>query len=112
MYNQMLDGNTAAELNNDRPITRLEERLINIKRGEFWMECKTRLLQGKKVYTYSSRFSLAERMADKYPEFGEMMDMDQDFMLMYNNGELHPDFRNLIETEAGILASAIVDEIT
>ena len=69
MNNQMPDGNSAAELNNDPFVSEVQQRAQAEARREFYQEVYARLLSGKAVYTCNRNFSLATRMSDKYQEF-------------------------------------------
>ena len=112
MYNQMLDGNSAAELEHDAPRTamqlihesiRIEE---NINR---WAMVRDQLLRGESVESnFGLRFTLNERLSDEYEEFADLSDKGFDVAASYRNGELNPDVRKLVYREACTLASIVV----
>ena len=105
MNNQMLDGNSAAELAND-----ITSNCLNFaKEINNWAEIRDQLLAGEAVENdFGRKFTLTERMADEYQEFADFVDQDYDFMSMYVRGELHPAVRDLIYNEACTLASVLV----
>lgn len=111
MYNQMLDGNSAAELDNDRFMSQVEQCIQDNERRDLWKYSYAILLSGKPYATYSRVFRLKERMSDKYQDFSDLVDLDVDFMWMYKNGKLQDDLRKLMEHEAADMADAIVDEV-
>lgn len=104
--NQMPCGNTQAEIDNDTDTEHAERtRYENLEAQYVYV--LNRLLSGKNVYTFSASFSLAERMADKYQQFADFVDLDYDFMRAFKYGELDPELRKLIDLEARSMASVI-----
>lgn len=107
MYNQMLDGNSAAELENDAPLTQAEI-MKYIEEGKNWLEIRENLLAGKEEKNaFGQNFSLNVRLGEECQEFADLIDQDFDIMAAYNRGELHPSVRELIFNEANTLASVI-----
>ena len=111
---EMLDGNSAAELDNDASRTELQKLNADLRAEEeasIWVEIRDQLLAGEAVENdFGRKFTLTERMADEYQEFADFVDQDYDFMAMYVRGELHPAVRDLIYNEACTLASVVVGD--
>jgi hypothetical protein len=114
MYNQMICGNTQTEIDRDRLPTS-KEMISYLEReeenAEFWLNSRNELLAGLTVYTAFQAFNLKTWLSDKYREFADLVDNDEDFMADYKKGGLCIYMRRLIEREADVLATKILEEI-
>ncbi len=96
-----------AEINNDTDNEHAERTRYEAREAQY-VYVLNQLLDGKKVYTFSASFSIADRMTDKYQQFADFVGLDYDFMRAFKNGELDPDLRKLIDQEARSMAAYIV----
>jgi len=106
MNSQMLDGNSAAELNHEESETELQA----LKREEAWaakwLAIRDTLLSGKKWYTFGHSFDLNEHIIEKYHE---SLNPDYNFVDGYLAGDLDPALKNLVQREADAFASYILE---
>ena len=100
-------GNTQAEIDRDTQ-TDAQEQAAYSDLDVQYSYILNRLLSGKKVYTFSASFSLADILEGQHVEFEDLVNQDHDFMLEYRNGGLDKSLRQLIETEAHRIAQSIV----
>lgn len=105
MYNQMLDGNSAAELDNDEHLTQAE--IIQcIEEAKNWREIRDTLLSGKKWYTFGASYDLNEHIIEKYHE---SLNPDYNFVEGFLTGDLDPALKNLVQREADSFATYILE---
>jgi len=107
MYPQEPCGNTQAEIENDKWSESAGRQLIALN-SERWKLYVDQLLHGKPVEHGVMTYTLKEWLVDEYQEFADFADKKYDFMAVYVNGGFKPELRNLIESEAKVLASIIV----
>jgi len=98
-----------AEINNDTQ-TDSQEQAAYSDIDVQYSYILNRLLSGKKVYTFSASFSLADILEGQHVEFEDLVNQDHDFMYEYRTGGLDESLRTLIETEAHRIAQSIVGE--
>lgn len=96
-----------AEINNDTQTDAQEQAAYNDLDVQY-SYILNRLLSGKKVYTFSASFSLADILEGLHVEFEDLVNQDHDFMYEYRNGGLDKSLRQLIESEAHRIAQSIV----
>ena len=106
MYNEPC-GNTQAEIARDTQTDAAEHAAYNDLDVQY-SYILNRLLSGKKVYTFSASFSLADILEGQHVEFEDLVNHDHDFMYEYRTGGLDKSLRQLIETEAHRIAQSIV----
>jgi len=98
-----------AEIEYDRSsLTDAQEQALytlNIERHKLYTQM---LLDGVTIEENGRKYSLAERMADEYQEFADMVDQDIDFMDEFKKGVYGEYITNLFKQEARVLASIIV----
>ncbi len=105
--NQMPCGNTQSEIDRDTDNEHAERTRYEQREAQY-VYVLNQLLSGKKVYTFSASFSLADILEGQHVEFEDLVNQDHDFMLEYRNGGLDKSLRTLIETEAHRIAQSIV----
>ena len=103
----MICGNTQAEKDRDTQTDAAEHAAYNDLDVQY-SYILNRLLSGKKVYTFSASFSLADILEGQHVEFEDLVNQDHDFMYEYRVGGLDKSLRTLIETEAHRIAQSIV----
>lgn len=107
----MLDGNSAAELDNDCSYSihnRISRSSVFELESMRWLMIRDALLRGESLKNvFHQEFSLNVRLGEEYQEFADLIDQNFDIMAAYNRGELHPAVRELIFNEANTLASVI-----
>lgn len=106
MGNNMICGNTKAEIDRDTQ-TNAQEQAAYDNLDVQYSYVFNQLVSGKKVYTFSACYDLAEILAAKHDEFCDLVNQDHDFMWEYRNGELDKSLCELIENEAHRIASVI-----
>lgn len=99
-----------AEINNDTQ-TAAQERAYMEARHHKWKLYVRVLLQGMEIHENNVTYTLAERLANEFPEFATFVDVDYDFMTAYNNGDLPESVNKLIQSESRILASKIMGDL-
>lgn len=99
-----------AEIENDiaNGMTFEQEQAHLNAQAELWKRVYARLLEGKTVDLNGKSANLAERLADQYQEFSDMVDADIDFMAEFQAGWYGTRMGNIIKNEARTLASIIV----
>lgn len=102
-------GNTQAEIDRDTQTDAQEQALytLNIERHKLYTQM---LLDGLTIEENGRKYSLAERMADEYEQFSDMVDNDIDFMDEFKKGVYGTYINNLFKQEARTLASIICGE--
>jgi hypothetical protein len=106
MNNQMLDGNSAAELNHDEGETEIQEYRRELAEAEQWREIRDTLLSGKKWYVFGASFDLNERIIEKYKD---SLNPDYNFVEGFLAGDLDPALKNLVQREADSFATYILE---
>src|SRR6187549_1201334 len=106
MNNQMLDGNSAAELSHDESETEAQSNLREMMEAEQWREIRDTLLSGKKWYTFGHKYDLNEHIIEKYHE---SLNPDYNFVEGYVAGDLDPALKNLVQREADSFATYIME---
>jgi len=107
MYNQMLCGNTQAEIDNDHDTEHCERTRYAFEESK-WIRIVNELLEGKTVNECGKSANLAEYLADKYVEFSALVDNDYDYMAVFISGKMCVHTAEIIKREARTLASIIV----
>ena len=104
---QMPCGNTQAEIDRDTQTDAQEQALytLNIERHKLYTQM---LLEGLTIEENGRKHSLADRMADEYQNFADMVDQDIEFMDLFKAGAFKEGVVNLFKQEARTLASIIV----
>lgn len=96
-----------AEINNDTFTDAKEMAQIATEHLK-WKLIYNILTQGCEVRENGRVYRLADRMADQYQEFADMVDSDINFMDLFLRGEFCEGVNNLFKAEARSLASIIV----
>ena len=104
MYNQ-IDGNSAAELNNDPFVSDLDERVLDESRSAQWRHVRDELLAGRTVYTFGYAYNLNELLINKYHK---TLNPDYDFVVGFNKGELDHELKRMVQREADAVADIIL----
>jgi len=99
----MLCGNTQAEIDRDTDTDHSEQTRFIAEEAR-WIRIVNDLLDGRSV----EGKTLADRMANEYQEFADLVDKDVDFMKEFKAGWYGEHISNLIKSEARTLASIIV----
>jgi len=99
-------GNTQSEIDRDTQTDAQEQATYNDLDVQY-SYILNRLLSGKKVYTFSASFSLADILEGQHVEFEDLVNQGNDFMYEYRTGGLDKSLRQLIETEAHRIAQSI-----
>ncbi len=101
MYNEPC-GNTQAEIDRDTETDHAEQTRFIAEEAR-WIRTVNDLLEGKTI----DGMTLADRMADQYEQFSDMIDNDIDFMDEFKKGAYGTYINNLFKQEARTLASII-----
>ena len=96
-----------AEVNNDTQTDDAEQRQYAAEQAR-WKMYFEQLLEGVTIEENGRKYSLADRMADQYQEFSDMVDSDIKFMDLFLRCEFCDGVNNLFKGEARTLASIIV----
>lgn len=99
-----------AEINYDRATTLTfwqEQERFRAEKAH-WLDIVGSLIRGEAVIDGGITYTLAERMANEYVDFAEMVNEDIDFMEKFKNGEFSKEVMALFVEQARTLASVIV----
>jgi len=102
----MICGNTQAEIERDTE-TELQDRVREEERSKQWLWTRDTLLTGTTVYTFARAYDLNVHIINKYHK---ELNPDYDFVAGYNENDIDPALRKLVEREADALASKIMED--